>query len=74
MSAKYKRKSWQEKLADSKGLPKVGPITGKMTRKWGTGIMAEISRRCGEAGRASEGRRFRDRAKHKQEAAAREGF
>jgi hypothetical protein len=33
------RKSWREKLADSKGLPKVGPITGKMTRRWGTGTM-----------------------------------
>lgn len=38
MSARV-RKSWQEKLADSKGLPKVGPVTGKMTHKWGTGIM-----------------------------------
>ena len=38
MSA-YKRKSWQEKLADSKGLPKVGPVTGNMTKKWGTGTM-----------------------------------
>ena len=38
MSARV-RKSWREKLADSKGLPKVGPVTGKMTRKWGTGIM-----------------------------------
>jgi len=33
------RKSWREKLADDKGLPKVGPVTGKMTTKWGTGIM-----------------------------------
>jgi rSAM/selenodomain-associated transferase 1 len=33
------KKSWQEKLADSKGLPKVGEITGKMTRRWGTGTM-----------------------------------
>ena len=33
------RKSWQEKLADSKGLPKVGRITGKMTARWGTGTM-----------------------------------
>ncbi len=40
MSSKSKtRKSWQEKLADSKGLPKVGAITGKMTRKWGEGTM-----------------------------------
>ena len=33
------RKSWREKLADDKGLPKVGPVTDKMTTKWGTGIM-----------------------------------
>jgi len=33
------RKSWREKLADSKGLPKVGRITGKMTERWGTGTM-----------------------------------
>ena len=37
MSAK--RKTWREKLADSKGLPKVGEVTGKMTAKWGTGTM-----------------------------------
>jgi len=34
-----KRKSWREKLADSKGLPKVGRISGKMTRRWGIGMM-----------------------------------
>jgi len=33
------RKSWREKLADSKGLPKIGKITGKMTTRWGTGTM-----------------------------------
>jgi len=33
------RKSWREKLADDKGLPMVGPVTGRMTAKWGTGIM-----------------------------------
>lgn len=33
------RKSWREKLADSKGLPKIGRIDGKMTTKWGTGTM-----------------------------------
>ena len=32
-----KRKSWQEKLADSKDLPKVVEITGKMSTRWGTG-------------------------------------
>jgi len=33
------RKSWREKLADSKGLPKVAKITGKMTTRWGAGTM-----------------------------------
>jgi hypothetical protein len=33
------RKSWREKLLDNKGLPKVGAVTGKMTRRWGTGRM-----------------------------------
>jgi hypothetical protein len=33
------RKSWREKLADDKGLPKVAPVCGKMTTKWCTGIM-----------------------------------
>jgi hypothetical protein len=31
-----KKKSWTEKLADSKGLPKVEKITGKMSKRWGT--------------------------------------
>jgi hypothetical protein len=35
----YRRKTWSEKLADSKGLPKIGRIEGKMTRKWGEGTM-----------------------------------
>ena len=34
-----KRKSWREKVADSKGLPKIGKVMGKMTRRWGTGTM-----------------------------------
>jgi hypothetical protein len=38
MSAKAK-KSWREKLADSKGLPKIGEVTGRMTKRWGTGTM-----------------------------------
>ena len=33
------RKSWQEKLADDKGLPKVEEITGKMSTRWGTGTV-----------------------------------
>jgi hypothetical protein len=34
-----RKKSWQEKLHDSKGLPKVGRVMGKMTAKWGRGTM-----------------------------------
>ncbi len=34
-----KKKTWRAKLADSKGLPKVGAIEGKMTRRWGSGTM-----------------------------------
>jgi len=33
------KKSWSEKLADSKGLPRVGKVTGKMTKRWGDGTM-----------------------------------
>ena len=33
------RKSWQEKLADDKGLPKVSGIIGKMSTRWGTGTV-----------------------------------
>jgi len=33
------RKSWQEKLADSKGLPKVAKITDKMSKRWGIGTV-----------------------------------
>lgn len=34
-----KKKSWTEKLADSKGLPKVKKIEGKMSKKWGTSTL-----------------------------------
>lgn len=34
-----KKKSWCEKLKDSKGLPKVEKITGKMSKRWGTGTV-----------------------------------
>ncbi len=33
-----KRKSWQEKLKDSKDLPKIAKITPKMAGRWGTKI------------------------------------
>jgi len=32
-------KSWREKLADDKGLPKVGEVNGKMSKRWGEGTM-----------------------------------
>jgi hypothetical protein len=35
-----KRKTWREKLADSKGLPKVERIAGKLKEKWGRGTVA----------------------------------
>lgn len=36
----YKKKTWQEKLNDSKGLPKVVKIKDKQTKIWGTGTIA----------------------------------
>ncbi len=33
-----KRKSWQEKLQDCKGLPKVESINHKMAARWGTKV------------------------------------
>ena len=33
------RKSWREKLADDKDLPRVVEITGKMSTRWGTGTV-----------------------------------
>src|SRR6516225_1989354 len=33
------KKSWCEKLADNKGLPRVGPVTGRMSKRWGEGTM-----------------------------------
>ena len=33
------RKSWSEKLQDSKGLPQVEKITGKMSKRWGSGTV-----------------------------------
>jgi hypothetical protein len=35
----YKRKTWREKLADDKGLPKVGRVEGSMRKTWGAGTM-----------------------------------
>jgi alkylated DNA nucleotide flippase Atl1 len=33
------KKSWWEKLADDKDLPKVVEVTGKMSTRWGTGTV-----------------------------------
>ena len=33
------RKSWREKLADDKDLPRVVEITGRMSTRWGTGTV-----------------------------------
>lgn len=35
-----KRRTWREKLADGKGLPRVEKITGKMSKRWGSGTVA----------------------------------
>ena len=35
----YQRKSWREKLADNKGLPKVAAASGRMAARWGKGTM-----------------------------------
>lgn len=32
------KKSWREKLADDKGLPKLGKVVGKLSKSWGEGI------------------------------------
>ena len=37
MSAKSKKKSWREKLADDNGLPKVTVLDDKVPAKWGRG-------------------------------------
>jgi len=34
-----KKKTWREKLANDQGLPKVEPITEKMSQRWGTGTV-----------------------------------
>jgi hypothetical protein len=33
------RKTWREKLFDSKGLPKVEQVSGNMSKRWGKGTM-----------------------------------
>lgn len=35
----YRGKTWREKLADDKGLPKIAKIEGKLSKRWGTGTM-----------------------------------
>lgn len=36
----YKRKTWREKLADDKGLPRVFKIQPRQKKRWGKGTMA----------------------------------
>lgn len=33
----YKKKSWKDKLNNNKDLPRVVPIEGRLSKKWGTG-------------------------------------
>ena len=33
------KKSWQEKLQDTKGLPKISQVTGSMSKRWGSGTV-----------------------------------
>jgi hypothetical protein len=33
------KKSWRQKLADNKDLPKVSKVCGNMTKRWGEGTM-----------------------------------
>jgi hypothetical protein len=37
MASSKAKKSWREKLADSKGCPKVAKIEGKLSKRWGEG-------------------------------------
>jgi hypothetical protein len=37
ITANKKKRSWREKLADSKGHPTVAKIEGKMSKRWGEG-------------------------------------
>ena len=34
-----KKKTWSEKLQDSKDLPRVEKLSGRMSKKWGTGTI-----------------------------------
>lgn len=70
-----RRKSWREKLADDKDLPKVVKISGRMARRWGTGTCAIPAPREVDAimRKVPEGRlitinEIRDRVAHKHKA------
>jgi hypothetical protein len=57
MKSKSRSKmSWTEKLKDSKGLPKIGRVEGKMTKRWGEGTMVIPSPREVDAIMAKVGR------------------
>jgi len=36
------KRSWREKLADDKGFPRVEPIDGKLSRRWGEGTFVIV--------------------------------
>ena len=36
------KRTWREKLADDKGFPRVEPIDGKMSRRWGEGTFVIV--------------------------------
>lgn len=38
-SSRRRKKSWRQKLADDKGLPKTGAVEGKLSKRWGEGTM-----------------------------------
>jgi hypothetical protein len=38
IAPKRRKKSWREKLADDKGLPKIAVIDDSKTKRWGTGM------------------------------------
>jgi hypothetical protein len=45
---KKAKRSWAEKLADDKDLPKIGEIDGKLSRRWGEGTFVVPAPRAGE--------------------------
>ena len=42
-TAMARKRSWNEKLADSEGPPKVVKIAGEMSERWGTGTVVILA-------------------------------